>query len=368
MSTSFVARNANGCLEAFGVGAGNALDDTFQTVAYFGPWSPWASLGGPAGGFNSNPTVLVNSDTRLEVFARGGANNALWHNWQAPASSQTWSGWVSLGGPMNDGIKSDPAGADNLDGRLEVFVRGEDNALWHIWQTLPHAGPWSPWASLGSPLDRGITSDPAVFTNSDGRLEVFARGADNALWHNWQAPASSPTWSGWVSLGSPLNDGITSDPAVALNTNGHLEVFVRGADKALWHVWQTNPHAGPWSAWASLDSPLNGGITSDPVAIANSDGHLEVFARGENNALWHNWQAAPSALNWSGWVSLGSPLNGGITADIAAADNANGHLEVFALANGHALWHIWQTNPHAGPWSPWASLGGNLADDSLGVM
>jgi hypothetical protein len=39
----------------------------------------------------------------------------------------------------------------NEDGRLEVFARGTDNALWHIWQTAPNNG-WSSWASLGGVL------------------------------------------------------------------------------------------------------------------------------------------------------------------------------------------------------------------------
>jgi hypothetical protein len=64
---------------------------------------------------------------------------------------------------------------------MEVFVRGTDNALWHIWQTTPN-GTWSGWASLGGVL----TSDPIVASNADGRLEVFVRGTDNALWHIWE--------------------------------------------------------------------------------------------------------------------------------------------------------------------------------------
>ena len=53
----------------------------------------------------------------------------------------------------------------NSDGRLEVFVRGTDDALWHIWQTVPHGGPWSAWASLGG----NITSDPVGSTTvTDG--------------------------------------------------------------------------------------------------------------------------------------------------------------------------------------------------------
>ncbi|SCZ61353.1 hypothetical protein SAMN02982990_01700, partial [Photorhabdus luminescens] len=71
-------------------------------------------------------------------------------------------------------VTNKPAVSRNLDGRLEVFVRGADNALWHIWQTAPNSD-WSNWQSLGNT----ITSNPAVYANADGRLEVFARGADN---------------------------------------------------------------------------------------------------------------------------------------------------------------------------------------------
>jgi hypothetical protein len=146
------------------------------------------------------------------------------------------------------------AAALNSDGRLEVFGVGTNNALWHIWQTAPHAGPWSAWASLSGVL----TGEPSSIDNSDGRLEVFARGTDNALWHIWQTAPHTGPWSSWASLGGI----ITSDPAVADNSDGRLEVFARGTDNALWHIWQTVPHAGPWSAWQSL-----GGILIDDPSV-----------------------------------------------------------------------------------------------------
>ena len=34
------------------------------------------------------------------------------------------------------------------DGRLEVFGIGSDSDLWNIWQSVPHAGPWSGWNKL----------------------------------------------------------------------------------------------------------------------------------------------------------------------------------------------------------------------------
>ena len=230
----------------------------------------------------------------------------------------------------------------NADGRLEVFACGTDNALWHIWQTAPNNG-WSGWASLGGV----ITTDPEVTRNADGRLEVFARGADNALWHIWQT-APNNGWSGWASLGGV----ITTDPEVTRNADGRLEVFARGADDALWHIWQTAPNNG-WSGWASL----GGVITSDPALATNADGRLEAFARGTDNALWHIWQTAPNN-GWSGWASLG----GVITSDPALATNADGRLEAFARGTDNALWHSWQTAPNNG-WSGWASLGGVITSD-----
>jgi hypothetical protein len=68
------------------------------------------------------------------------------------------------------------ASARNQDGRLELFARGADQALWHIWQVAPNGG-WSGWQSLGGVL----TSNPAVGQQQDGRLSVFVRGTNGAV-------------------------------------------------------------------------------------------------------------------------------------------------------------------------------------------
>lgn len=288
----------------------------------------WISLGGV---ITSRTAVAKNLDGRMEIFARG-TDNALWHKWQT-APNSGWSGWASLGGV----ITTDPTVAQNADGRLEVFARGTDNAVWHIWQTAPNNG-WSGWASLGGV----ITSNIAAARNKDGRLEIFARGTNNALWHLWQTAPNS-NWSGWASLGGV----ITTEPVAAQNADGRLEVFARGSNNAVFHIWQTAPNSN-WSGWASL-----GGVITSNIAVArNADGRLEIFARGTNNALWHLWQTAPNS-NWSGWASLG----GTITSDPATAQNADGRLEVFARGTNNAVWHMWQTAPNNG-WSGWDDLGG----------
>ncbi len=312
-------------------------DDIAGIQALYGkkPGTGWFSLGGV---ITSRIAVGLNKDGRLELFARG-TDNALWHKWQTAPSAGPWSGWASLGGV----ITSDPVVVSNADGRLEVFARGTDNAVWHKWQVTP-GGAWSAWNSQGGV----ITSNIAAIRNTDGRLEIFARGTDNALWFKWQMNPSAGPWSGWASLGGK----ITTEPVAALNADGRLEVFARGTDNAVWHRWQMNPSAGPWSAWSSL-----GGVITSNIAVArNANGRLEIFARGTDNALWHRWQTNPSAGPWSGWASLG----GVITSDPATVQNADGRIEVFARGTDNAVWHKWQSAPSSGPWSAWSPLGGTI--------
>ncbi len=196
-------------------------------------------------------------------------------------------GWASEGGAL----ASELAVGRNADGRLEVFVRGTDGALHHNWQVTPNGG-WSGWNSLGG----GITDSPSVGSNADGRLEVFVRGTDGALHHNWQVTPNGG-WSGWNSLGG----GIVGRAAVGSNADGRLEVFVRGTDGALHHNWQVTPNGG-WSGWNSL----GGQITNDPAVGKNADGRLEVFVRGTDGALHHNWQVPSTTTGRSRRTAAGA--------------------------------------------------------------
>jgi len=151
----------------------------------------WASPS-PAMPLGAAGSVARNANGRLEVFGLG-AGDALYHIWQTTPGG-TWAGWTPLGGELT----SEPEAARNTDGRLEVFARGTNNALYHICQTTPGGG-WGGWTSLGGAL----TGDPAAVQNADGRLEIFARGTNNALYHIWQTTPGGG-WAGWSSLGGSL--------------------------------------------------------------------------------------------------------------------------------------------------------------------
>jgi hypothetical protein len=138
-----------------------------------------------------------------------------------------------------------------------------------------------------------------------GRLDVFARGTDSAVWHKW---FSGGKWSGWQSLGGR----IAGEPGAASAGAGKLDVFARGAGNALF-TRNDNVSGAGWSAWSSL----GGALTSSPSATAAAAGAMAVFARGSDGRYeyrqrsaaraWAGWQAADAALAFRGlgaWVDV----------------------------------------------------------------
>src|SRR6266568_2160098 len=254
----------------------------------------WASLDSPAGwNTQTDPEAGKNANGFLEIFTVA-SDKALWHRKQTILGGD-WGNWASLGQPL-PGLNGYTAVAANKDDRLEVFCTGIDGALWHIWQVAPN-GTWSAWTSLGKPPIANAFFIPFVRKNDDGRLEVFTVGTDGALWHLWQA-APNGTWSNWASLGNPPTANVQSAPSVRKNKDGRLETFSICSDGALWHIWQITP-GGVWGSWDSLGRPSDSIILSaGPLVVENTDGRLEAFVGGSDNALWHAWQVSPGG-NWS---------------------------------------------------------------------
>ena len=250
-----------------------------QTPSGSNTWSSWGSLGGAIRS-NSDVSLAMNSDGRLQAFVVD-TNNALYYKTQSSPNSNIWSSsWTSLGG----GIKADtsPAVAMNNDGRLQVFVVGTNNQLYCKTQSSPNSNIWSSsWTSLGGGLR--ANTDPIGIANNDGRLQVFVVGTNNQLYYKTQSSPNSNTWSSaWTSLGG----GIKADtsPAVAMNNDGRLQVFAVGTNNQLQYRAQTA--AGGSSTWSSAWTSLGGGLraNTDPIGIANNDGRLQVFVVGTNNA------------------------------------------------------------------------------------
>ena len=321
----------------------HAAIDTFGVSPIPVGGSSWPSFGGA---ILTSPAIASNADGRIEVFALG-IDSRIWHLWQT-APSNGWSAWASLGGPSMQGR---PAAITNPDGRIEVFARGTDNALWHVWQNGPDAG-WSAWASLGG----AFASDPGVVLNRDGRAEVFLLDREGTLWHNWREGL------GWAIFGWRSLDGsLSGTPCAALDARGRVTVFARSAlTGALLFRQQDSPGGSNWLPWGDL-----GGVVPDrQMVVANADGRLELFIRGTDGQLSHQWQTAPAGP-WSGW----SPMGGTLAPDTvpgAVLNPVSGRIEVMVPFVDHTAWGIKEI-PGAPGWSTWTNHGGSVTDIVIGA-
>jgi hypothetical protein len=337
-----VASNGDGRLELFAFTVDGALWHILQT-AWSNDWSEWSAMG--AGG--SWPAVAAPSgDGRLELFVAG---NGLQHASQT-SWSNGWSQWASLGSPIGPQGFYGPGIAPNADGRLELFVA--NGALWRREQTAWSNG-WSDWLPHGAPTGQHVVGPVEATRSGDGRVEAFVVDAKGTLWYIRQT-AVNGAWSGWNSFDS-VGGGLDDRPALAPSADGRLELFCRGKDNALWHRWQTQVSAvDAWSGWVSHGT-ASAGFSDHPAVATSADGRLELFLAGLDGNIWHKWQTAASN-GWSSWSSQGSAGGGFTNAAPAVGRNGDGRLELFAVARDGNLWHKWQTAANNG-WSPWSSLG-----------
>lgn len=367
-----VNRNQDGRLELF-ASIYSGLWHAWQTAPGEDVWSS-GNLGTPPGmqAFSSGPAVVSNDDQRLEVFIAG-VDGQLWHIYQTAASnSNSWSPWGALGAP-GPGIRSLPAAFRNQDARLEAFLVGNDGTLWHNWQrqTNQQDNNWAGWSSLGTPAQTLLAGDPAVFINFDGRLEVFVYGSDGAssrIWHIAQV-ARNNGWSGWSSFDFP--QGIEESPVVSRNPNNQLQVFLNTPLGRTKFLTQTSPGNWTGASVGDLSGPTAGPIIG-PVVAQDNSGLLEIFVVGEDGALYRNQQTSTAgAQMWGGWISELNPQNPpnpsvSVAASPAGFVNQNGLLEIFVLDNFGVLWHKWQATP-GGDWVNWEQLSQQLPT-SVGVM
>jgi hypothetical protein len=290
-----------------------------------GDWSKWMSYGAPSAGIasGSSPTVSSWGENRLDVFVRG-ADGAFWHK---PYDSQMagWYPWESMGGTW----LSNPAAVSWDNTRVDLFGVGTDNNIWHrYWNSTTG---WANWNVDFSAPPPGIASgaSPDVISWGSGRLDLFIRGNDNAIWHMYY----SNGWSGWESLGA----SIISDPSATTPNSNRIDLFGTGTDNNIWHKYWS-PSTG-WTNWSPDLGAVPGGLASGSSPAASlwrwNAGSIEVYARGQDGAIYSNYF---DGSNWGGWSSHGGVLTSNATAISRGPDV----IDMFAIGtNGQLYEQFW---------------------------
>ena len=149
---------------------------------------------------------------------------------------------------------------------------------------------WSGWFNLGAPAG-GLTGGPATISRNQDVCNIYVRGADNAL---WQRAYFGGRWHDW----GRHNDGgiVCSEPALGSMGPDHEHVFVRGTDSNVWQKYWTR--SGGWSGWFNLGAPA-GGLSGGPATISRNKDVCNVYVRGADNALW---QRAYFGGRWHDWA------------------------------------------------------------------
>ena len=214
-------------------------------------WYTWcrASRANDAACYDDSPAVASWGPYRLDVFWRGYGDDASIYrrSWDGSVKRAAWSATGTLGGATS----SAPAVAAPASKRLDLFSRGLDNAVWH---RRYDGSAWSAWSPLGG---KTYASPAASGRRGTSIVDVFLRGSDNEVYHRYRDAIG---WSlGWVSIGAPPG-GATSAPAATSNATGKIDVFVRGGDAAIWRrTWTTS--CCPWS--------IVGGVAGSAPAVAS---------------------------------------------------------------------------------------------------
>jgi hypothetical protein len=91
-----------------------------------------------------------------------------------------------------------------------------------------------------------------------------------------------------------------------------MYVFTRGADGLLYYKHNmADRQYDHWTDWQWLDVPTVGVTLDPPSVVAQENGRLDLFVRGQDNALWHR---TFDGNRWSNWESLGGVLTSGPAA------------------------------------------------------
>ncbi len=186
------------------------------------------------------------------------------------------------------------------------------------------------WTNLGGVL----TSSPAAASFSPGTMDVFGRGADKALWTiRWDGTK----WSAWRRLGGAL----TSAPAVAMDPDtGRTVIGVRGTDGRLWEA-------------AGTPSAPFAGFTGPGLGVCSSPSHVTRAGDGQRSTLvMVNADRAGEVVVDGAVASAGGAVKG----SIAAVDGAGGGYLLFGRGLNNELW----TFDTRGVPGSWRSLGGQI--------
>ena len=219
-------------------------------------------------------------------------------------------------------VKGAPAVSSWKEGRLDVFVRGTDDHLYHrIYENDQWQG--TKWEDLSD--GHKIETSPAAVSWGPNRIDLFAVW-DKELHHR---ACQDSQWNPWTEN----LDGVTNDaPTAASWKSLRVDALVHTTDNHMSRrYWD-----GFWRDWENIGGEL-GIVSSAPSAVATGVNRIDCFAQGTNGHLIHTWYQDEKKEQWA---EIDTLTIKDAPAVVSGGLNANqGRVDVFVRSTDDLLKH-----------------------------
>ena len=291
----------------------------------------------------------------------------------AQAADGTWSAPLALtgaGGPVVPSLSV----VLGPGGRLQVFARRADNH--HIITLRQKADTSWPaaWTDLSNPNiqlggDPTQVGAPTTVANADGSLWVFVKDGGGGVCGRRQNAAGG-SWGPWLDLGggADVQEGL----AAIRGSDGRVALFASTRDNVL--TWRQDAANGDLVEQGAL--PVGPGYSpaGPPSATINHDGTLEVIYRdaGTDDTVT-TYETSVGGPWTTNPVQFGSQGGTGQVSLVTAPPGADARIMVFERNDATGVSQAMQTAPDS-PYGGWSSLAGTIVDspatvlDSAGVV
>ncbi|WP_349359170.1 hypothetical protein [Stappia sp.] len=252
---------------------------------------------------------------------------------QGPGGGQRWNMAIDLGLPPGvDGLVQLVMGRD-ADGRISIF--GVDGSTGNVW-----------W----------------IFENPDKIVdqteEITPPGASEPITvHVKVAEPPDQPFGDWIQLPGAAISRLT----LANNADGRIVLIGTGQEETARSVYVTQMKGGTtltpgqWTDWTRIDTPASGPALSQPTAMVDLEGMLNIFMVCNHNQVAQIRQVQPGSAHWSRWVRPGM-VDTDLVAVTAAVDG-DGHILLMAIDQNKGLHANMQVDAVFQQWSSWRKIG-----------
>jgi hypothetical protein len=275
----------------------------------------WFDLGYPTDRA-SDLSVSVYSATEPDIWVTG-------------SDGQVWNRTISTGwspAQINSGVTLYYVAASRRGNSTDLVAADSMQRVWT--NTRDGGGHWTGWVTVGTTVQKS-NGKPALSTvTGSDRLDVWVRGTDDELYHAYRfGPPSGTKWngSGWTSEGAP--PGKFQCPLSAYTRSASpltIDLVACGYDAGVGTKITTwaRAYQNGWLPWGKLGMDTKG----SPNVMASSSGLINVVGIGtgtDDTAIVHTLWTGSSWVNLGGMAPLPYKGHTGYPVFIYEGGNAN---------------------------------------------